>query len=154
MGFTSIAFRTFPSPGCRSEQVGVAPIRDGLDSRREYSGLAMNTCAHCGQRKPAHELACPSCAGIDERVVVLMVHGTPLLTIAVLGLLGLSIYRFWLIGWDAWHGNLRFVALAAIAVGAAALLTGSMWPMGIRRRKHAVIVLVIAVPAFLVLNQI
>jgi hypothetical protein len=114
----------------------------------------MSKCAHCSQPKPAHEVRCPLCTGLDERVLVLTAHGAPLLTIALLGLLGLSIYRFWRIGWDAWHGNLRAVALTAIVVGAVALLMGSMWPMGIRRRKHAVIVLAIAVPAFLVLNRI
>jgi hypothetical protein len=114
----------------------------------------MTTCTHCGTKKAQHTLACINCTGIDERVAALMMHGTPGLSLALLALAGLSIYRFWVLGWAAWPGNLRVAALAAIVLAGPALISGSAWPFGIRRRREALIWLAIAVPAFLVLNRI
>jgi hypothetical protein len=91
---------------------------------------------------------------LDERVVALTVHGRPGLGIVILGLVALSAYRFWILGWPAWHGNLRFACLAAIFLAGAALLVGSAWPFGIRRRRDALLWLAVAVPVFLVLNQV
>lgn len=114
----------------------------------------MKTCEHCGQRKPANELTCPSCGRADSEILRLRVGGTPMLTLAILALLLFWIYRFWRIGWIAWSGNLRAAALLALGVGAAAVMFGSMWTFGVRSRKQGLLVLVIAGAAFLLLQLV
>jgi len=81
-----------------------------------------------------------------------MVAGTPSLTLLVLALLGLWIYRFWMLGWAALPGNLRVVALAAGGLGMAGIIFGPMWTFGVRSRKKAAVLFVIATVAFLFLN--
>jgi hypothetical protein len=81
-----------------------------------------------------------------------MVAGTPSLTLLVLALLGLWIYRFWMLGWAALPGNLRVVALATGGLGMAGIIFGPMWTFGVRSRKKAAVLLVIATVAFLFLN--
>lgn len=114
----------------------------------------MTTCSRCGAKKAQHVLACESCSEIDARVAALMMHGTPGLSVVILALAGLTIYRFWILGWAAWPGNLRAAARAAVVLAGPALFTGSAWPFGIRRRRDALIWLAVAVPSFLVLNRI
>ena len=86
-------------------------------------------------------------------VVRMELVGTPGLTLAILVLVGLSIYRFWVVGWAAWAGNLRFAALVAICLGLTVLCSGPLWIFGIRNRKVALIVIAVAGIAFLILNN-
>lgn len=81
-----------------------------------FGRFPMTTCAHCGNSKPQHTIRCEHCEGLDERVLVLTAHGVSMLALTVLGLIGLSVYRFWTIGWPAWHGNLRFTCMIVFMV--------------------------------------
>ena len=112
----------------------------------------MKKCEVCGASKPADALICPACLHKDEDVFLRMVAGTPSLTLLIIGMVCLWIYRFWYVGWAAWAGNLRFAAICAVTLGFVSLF-GPLWTFGIRNRKTALIVLIITVPAFLFLNS-
>jgi hypothetical protein len=112
----------------------------------------MKNCAACGLPKPDDAIRCPSCQHADEHVMRAMASGTPGLTLLVLGLLVLWIYRFWTLGWTALPGNLRVLALAAAGLGAAGILFGPMWTFGVRSRKKAAVLFVVAAIAFLFFN--
>lgn len=111
-------------------------------------------CASCGAAKPAEAPRCPACQQMDEDVVRKMVAGTPGLTLLILGLVGFSIYRFWIVGWPAWSGNLRLVALCAGALGFTALIFGPLWTFGIRTRRTALIIFIVGTAVFLILNNV
>jgi hypothetical protein len=112
----------------------------------------MNKCMSCGQPKPEDAILCPACQHADEQVMRAAVVGTPSLTLLVLALLALWIYRFWILGWTALPGNLRVVALAAGGLGVAGIVFGPMWTFGVRSRKKAGALFVIATVAFLFFN--
>ncbi len=112
----------------------------------------MNKCVSCGQPKPEDAVRCPSCQHMDKDVMRAVAVGTPNLTLLVLALLVLWIYRFWILGWAALLGNLRVAALAAVVLGMAGIIFGPMWTFGVRSRKKAAVLLVIATVAFLFLN--
>ena len=114
----------------------------------------MKTCAACGQSKPNADIRCPHCEEMDHEVAQAMVAGTPGLTLLILGLLGFWAWRFWQLGMAAWGGNLRIAALAAAGLGVAGLMFGSMWTFGIRTRKTAAILLVVAVVLYLAAHAI
>jgi len=63
------------------------------------------------------------------------------------------IYRFWVVGWSAWTGNLRVAAYCAIALGFTAMFS-PLWTFGIRNRKVALVVLLVGGIAFLFLNNL
>ena len=71
------------------------------------------------------------------------------MTLTILGMIGFWIYRFSVIGWPAWHGNLRIAALCAAGLGLVGQV-GPVWTFGIRKRKVALIVLLAGVIVFLV----
>lgn len=96
---------------------------------------------------------CPA-ANQAEPVAPAMVAGTPSLKILVIALLAFSAYRFCLIGWAALPGNLRLFAIAAIGLGFTALIFGPLRTFGVRSRKMGLLLLVIAVVAFLFLNAL
>lgn len=81
-----------------------------------------------------------------------LVAGTPSLTILILALVGFWIYRFWILGWAAVGGNLRIAAFAAAALGVSGVLFGPMWTFGVRSRKKAAVLLIVAIVAFLLFN--
>ena len=81
-----------------------------------------------------------------------MVAGTPSLTLLVFALLILWIYRFWILGWAALPGNLRVVVLVAGGLGIAGIIFGPLWTFGVRSRKKAAVLFVIATVAFIFLN--
>ena len=82
------------------------------------------------------------------------IAGIPGLSLLILALVVISAYRFWLIGWPAWSGNLRLAAICAGGLGITALITGSLWTFGIRNRKRALLVTALATIGFLILNNI
>lgn len=112
----------------------------------------MNKCMSCGQSKPVDAIRCPSCQHMDEQVLRANLTGTPSLTLLVLALLVLWIYRFWILGWAALPGNLRVAALAVGGLGMAGIIFGPICTFGIRSRKIAVVLFVVAIVAFLILN--
>lgn len=116
--------------------------------------LPMTRCDHCGEEKPRFAIACELCGEIDSEAEAAKAHGPRIAVLAALALLGLSVYRFWILGWVAWSGNLRAAALVTMAVALVALLRGHMWLFGIRSRRAALVTLAVVVPAYLVLNQV
>jgi hypothetical protein len=114
--------------------------------------MPTNKCISCGQRKPEDAVRCPSCKHVDEEVMKAIVAGTPGLTLLLLGLLVLWIYRFWILGWAALPGNFRIAALIAVGLGVAGIIFGPMWTLGVRSRKKAVIFFVIGIVTFLFSN--
>lgn len=112
----------------------------------------MKICAACGQKKPETDIRCPHCAEMDHQVAQAMAVGTPSLTLLILGMLTFWGWRFWQLGMPAWSGNIRFAAFAAMGLSVAGLLFGPMWTFGIRSRKSAGVLLLIAVIVFLVAN--
>jgi len=89
---------------------------------------------------------------MDQQVLRAVAMGTPSLTLLILGMLGFWIYRFWILGWTAFPGNLRILALIAGGLGTAGVIFGPLWTFGVRSRKKAAMLLVIATIAFLVFN--
>lgn len=81
-----------------------------------------------------------------------LVNGTPSLTILILALLAFWVYRFWVVGWTAIGGNLRIAALVAIGLGVSGIIFGPMWTFGVRSRKKATVLLIVAIVAFLLFN--
>lgn len=112
----------------------------------------MNSCESCGEAKPSAAVRCPSCGEMDRDVMQAMVAGTPGLSLLVLAVLGMWIFRFWILGWAALPGNLRFAALAAAGLGFAGLLFGPLWSFGVRSRAKAAALLLIAIAVFLIAN--
>src|SRR5258705_8007046 len=88
---------------CEPDRLALAPWENPTDSRRK----PMNKCVSCGQPKPEDAVRCPSCQHMDKDVMRAVAVGTPNLTLLVLALLVLWIYRFWILGWAALLGNLR-----------------------------------------------
>jgi hypothetical protein len=115
-------------------------------------GNRMNYCLTCGKAKPNGAVLCPSCKNEDKEIVKSI--GTPSLTITVIILLGLWLYRFWLLGWTSIPGNLRVAAFVAICLGLTSMLFGPMWTFGIRSRKTAFILFLVGLFAFILFNFI
>lgn len=84
----------------------------------------------------------------------MMAAGTPLLSILIIGIIGFSVYRFWVVGWPAWTGNLRLAAVCAFVLGMTGLLFAPLWTFGIRNRRIALVVAVVGVIAFLIFNKL
>lgn len=113
----------------------------------------MKKCEACGAAKPANAPRCPACEQMDEEVVRLMIAGTPGLTLLIIVMGCFWIYRFWVVGWSAWTGNLRVAAYCAIALSLTAMFS-PLWTFGIRNRKVALVVLLVGGIAFLFLNNL
>lgn len=112
----------------------------------------MKTCGACGAAKPDEAIICPVCAQGDMEALRRLDGGSPSLTLLVFALVCLSIYRFWVVGWRAWSGNLRLAALCAIGLGLTAVVSGPLRTFGIGTRKTALVVAVVGGVAFLILN--
>ncbi|MEP6743366.1 MAG: hypothetical protein ABJB61_12775 [bacterium] len=111
----------------------------------------MKICASCGQRKPYNALSCPTCHRLDEEIARVAVSGTPLRTLLIIGVAAFWLYRFWRLGWIALPGNLRWAAFLALGLGLAGLF-GPMWSFGVRTRKQAAYIFVIALLLFIALQ--
>ena len=109
----------------------------------------MTRCSSCGEKKAEDDLWCLSCGDADDRVIWGMAARTPSLTILVLALSGFSIYRFWLLGWDALPGNLRLIAFIGGGLGVAGIIFGPLWTFGVRSRKAALILLIVSTVALI-----
>jgi predicted nucleic acid-binding Zn ribbon protein len=119
---------------------------------RYTKGNCMNYCLTCGKSKPNDAVLCPSCKNEDKEVVQSI--GMPSLTITVIVLLGLWLYRFWFLGWSAIPGNLRVAALTAMCLGSTGILFGPLWTFGIRSRKKAFRLFLVGLLTFLLFNSI
>jgi hypothetical protein len=82
-----------------------------------------------------------------------MAAGTPGLSLLVIAILVFGGWRFWQIGLEAWHGNARLIAFAAMGLGLTSILTGPMWTFGIRSRKIGAVVFCVAAICFLLFNS-
>src|ERR1700752_575521 len=112
----------------------------------------MKPCPLFGQPKPEDALGCPSCEQIDPEVYRRIDRGVPSLTLLVLGVVAFWTYRFWRIGLAAWSGNLRLAAWLALLLAVAGLMFGSVWSFGIRSRKQAAVIFLIAVAVIALLQ--
>lgn len=112
----------------------------------------MKNCLACGNSKPDDAPLCPSCRQLDKHAIRNI--GTPSRTIFMVALLGLWLYRFWLLGWAALPGNLRVAAFVCVCLGLAGMLFGPMWTFGIRSRKKGFVLFLVGLFVFLVFNSI
>ena len=114
----------------------------------------MSKCKSCGKDKQPDDPVCPHCNAVDNRAMMSATGGTPLLTLLILGLLGVSIYRFIILGWAATTGNIRITALAFLLLGITGLIFNPLWSFGIKNRKTAVIMVIVSAIIFLIFNSV
>jgi len=91
---------------------------------------------------------------VNQKILVRLVKVTPGLTLLIIGLLIMWVFRFWILGWSAFPGNIRFTAFLGISIGLTGLVFSPLLTFGIRNRKRALLLLAISIPIFIIFNFI
>jgi hypothetical protein len=119
---------------------------------KEQPAVSTMMCLQC-QERPCEpgQAVCASCWALISYVG----HERALFwrNLSIVALIIFFAYRFWRLGWSAFGGNLRFLAIVFLAVGLMALLFGPSnltAVCGAGSRMRAAFVVVVAVGCFLI----